>query len=498
MPADEFSIATRRDNLDRAGRGVWDLLVIGGGITGAGLARDAALRGWRTVLVEQDDFASGTSGRSGRMVHGGLRYLAEGHIRLVAESLAERAALQHTLPRLVTPHQFMLPVCGTGLAMARMAAGMALYQGLALGRAAGPARLVSRRRARDLEPLVAPDRLAGAAIYWDCLTDDVRLVLALVADAHRHGAAAINHAPVVDLLVSGGRVAGAAVQDAVSGRTFEVRARVVANATGPWAERTLAMGGGRALRLRPTRGSHIVVERARLETRRAIIFSSPRDRRNLYLVPWGRYCIVGTTETDYPGDPAAVSTTAGDVAYLLEAVRSTFPGAGLGPGDVVSTFAGVRPLLDRPGLAARSVPRDYRVVEDPPGLISVAGGKLTTFRRMAQDAADAAARSAGGIAAGQRSRTAFVTVAPPAEAPPDIAGLVARAVKHEMAVTLSDCLIRRLGLIHELPDQGLGFAPEAARLAAPLLGWTGAQEQDEIQQYRAAVALTQRWRIASG
>ncbi len=501
MPSDEFSTTTRRDDLDRVARGTWDLLVIGGGITGAGVARDAALRGWQTALFEQEDFASGTSSRTGRMVHGGLRYLAEGHLRLVAESLAERAVLRRTVPLLVAAHQFMLPVCGSALAMARMAAGLALYQGLALGRAVGPACLVSARRARSLEPLVAPDRLAGGAIYWDCLTDDARLVLALVLDAHRRGAAAINHAPVVGLLRTGDRVAGAVVRDALTGGTFEVRARAVINATGPWSEKISAMVGVHALRLRPTRGSHIVVPRARLETHRAIIFSSPRDRRNLYLVPWDQHSIVGTTETDHTGDPEAVFATAQDVAYLLEAIQATFPGAELAPKDIVSTFAGVRPLLDRPGLAAYRVPRDYRVVEGPPGLISVAGGKLTTFRRMAQDAVDAAARSIGGATAQERCRTARVPVelpVPSGEGPPDPVGLVARAVRHEMAVTLCDCLIRRLHLIHELPDQGLAFAPEAARRMAPVLGWTEAVVQAQVEQYQAAVALTRRWQAPSG
>lgn len=493
MPSDEFSITTRRENFDRVSRGTWDLLVIGGGITGAGTARDAALRGLRVALVEAEDFASGTSSRTGRMVHGGLRYLAEGHLRMVAESLAERAVLLRTVPYLVAAHQFMLPVCGSSLAMARMAAGIALYQGMAMGRAVGPARLVSARRARGLEPLVAPDRLAGGVIYWDCLTDDARLVLALILDAHRRGAAAINHAPVVDLLKTGDRVAGAAVRDALTDRTVEVRARAVINATGPWSEKISAMAGRCALRLRPTRGSHIVVPRSRLETHRAIIFSSSRDRRNTYLVPWEQHTIVGTTEADYAGDPEAVCATAEDVDYLLEAVRSTFPEAGLGPRDVLSTFAGVRPLIDRPGIAAYRVPRDYRVVENPPGLISVAGGKLTTFRRMAQDAVDLAARSIGGAAAQQQCRTARVSVEPPGYAASTLVEGVLRAARYEMAVTLCDCLIRRLRLIHSLPDQGLSVAPEAARLIAPMLGWTEAQRQAQIEEYLAAAAQTRRW-----
>lgn len=500
MAGDEFSIATRRDNLDRLGRTTWDVLVIGGGVTGVGAARDAALRGWKTALVEREDFASGTSSRTGRMVHGGLRYLAEGHLRLVAEGLAERAVLRRVAPHLVAPQQFMIPIYGSPLRIAKMGVGVALYQGLALGRAAGPARVVGRRGAVGLEPMVASDRLAGAATYYDCLTDDARLVLALIRDAHRHGATVANHAPAVALLTSGDRVVGAAVRDALTGRTCEARARAVINAAGPWVGRVAAMGGGRALRLRPTMGSHIVVPRSRLTIRRAIIVSSPRDRRHLYLIPWGHTVIIGTTETDYAGDPEEAYATAQDVAYLLEAIQAAFPRAGLGPRDIISTFAGVRPLLDHPGLAAYHLPRDYQAVEDPPGLISIAGGKLTTFRRMAQAAVDLAARAiGGGAAARSRSRTATAPL-DPRDGPPDgdLKGRVMQAAKHEMAVTLCDCLIRRLHLMHELPDQGLAAAAPAARIMAPVQGWTEAQAQAEIACYEAAVAHTRRWQTSAG
>lgn len=528
-----FSIATRRANLERLARGVWDLVVIGGGITGAGIARDAALRGWRVVLVEREDFASGTSGRTGRMIHGGFRYLESGQFGFVAESLAERAVLRRTAPNLVRPHPFLIPVHGSPIRLAVMAAGLLLYQGLARGQTAGPARLLSRNRTRSVEPLVSADRLTGGALYWDCLVDDARLVLAVVLDAHRHGAVVVNHTPAVDFPKVGGRIAAVAVRDALSGRTCEVQARVVINAAGPWLDRVAAAAGHRARILRLTKGSHLVVPRSRLNTERAIIFSSPRDRRHLYLVPWERHAILGTTETDHEGDLDGVHADFEDMAYLLEAARAAFPSSALQPEDVVSTFAALRPLVDRPGVSAYRVPRDYRIVESPSGLISVAGGKLTTFRRMAQEAVDLAARRLGGVAGQRRCLTAAQPIEPPGAAEglepgddrqryflitygrraqevlalargdlaaPLIEGLpylkaqIIYAARCEMAVTLCDCLIRRIHLMHETPDQGLGAAEPAARLLAPLVGWTEAEVAVQVERYRAEVAQTRRYR----
>lgn len=533
MRESPFSIATRRANLERLARGVWDLVVIGGGITGSGIARDAALRGWRVALVEREDFASGTSGRTGRMIHGGFRYLESGQFGFVAESLAERAVLRRTAPNLVRPHPFLIPVHGSPIRLAVMAAGLLLYQGLARGQTAGPARLLSGSRTRSAEPLVSTDRLTGGALYWDCLADDARLVLAVVLDAHRRGAVVVNHAPAVDFPKVGGRIAAVAVRDALSGRTCEVRARVVMNAAGPWLDRVAASAGHRVRILRLTKGSHLVVPRSRLNTERAIIFSSPRDRRHLYLVPWERHAILGTTETDHEGDLDGVHADFEDMAYLLEAARAAFPSSALQPEDVVSTFAALRPLVDRPGVSAYRVPRDYRIVESPSGLISVAGGKLTTFRRMAQEAVDLAARRLGGVAGQRRCVTTAQPIEPPGGAEdlepgddrqryflitygrrsqevlalargdlsaPLIEGLpylkaqIVHAARCEMAVTLCDCLIRRLHLIHETPDQGLGAAEPAARLLAPLLGWTEAEVAVQVERYRAEVAQTRRYR----
>lgn len=543
MSAPECSAATRREGLDRLSGESWDIIVVGGGITGAGIARDAVMRGWKTALVEQEDFASGTSSRTGRMVHGGFRYLESGQLRLVMESLAERDTLRRTAPGLVAPHPFLIPVHGPFLGLAKMAAGVALYQVLALRRAAGPAGIAFGKKAHDLEPALRTEGLAGGATYWDCLTDDARLVLAVVLDAHRRGAVVVNHAPVVGLLWAGGRIAGVALRDAPTGVTRESRARVVVNATGPWLDGVAAMAGARDPALRPTRGAHIVVPRDRLRTRRAIIFPSPGDRRYIYLLPWGRQTIIGTTEADYEGPPEDVCATREDVAYLLEAAEGTFGEAALRVEDILSTFAGVRPLVDRPGVAAYRVPRDYHIWEEPGGLISVGGGKLTTFRRMAQETVDLAGRRIRTSAGGQRCLTAGEPIGPLlgpesglppswragragedeeskryflatygmgapevlAQASGNLAGpligglpylraQVVHAARSEMAITLSDCLVRRLHLIHEVPDQGLGCAEEAAGLMAPQLGWGEDEIRAQVEEYRREVARTRMHR----
>lgn len=533
MTGEAFSSKTRAENLDRISRGVWDVVVIGGGITGAGVARDAALRGLRTVLVERGDFAGGTSSRSGRMIHGGLRYLEQAQFRMVAEGLAERAVLHRIAPHLVRPQMFIAPVYGSPLARVRMAAGLALYQALAFGRAIGSARLLSLSQTCALEPLVAPDGLVGGAVYYDCLADDTRLVLTLVRDAHRRGAVPANYAAAVDLLTHNGRIAGVAVRDALTGRSHEVRSRVVINATGPWLDLPGMRTRPSVPPLRRTRGSHIVVPRSRLGLRHAVIFAAP-DRRYLYAVPWRWTVILGTTEAEHGDDLEDLYATADEVGYVLEATNRTFPSAALEERDIISTFAGVRPLVDRPGMTTHRVPRDYQVVEGPPGLVSVAGGKLTTFRRMAEEAVDAAVRS---VRLGARRSLTASTLLEPDEQPlpveldgeqrrylfatyggwlsdalasaagalaePLISGFpylraqVVHAVKHEMAITLCDCLIRRLHVIHEVPDQGLGVAGEVARLIAPYLGWTETEVQSQMTSYRAAVALSRRYRSDS-
>ncbi|HXF95366.1 MAG TPA: glycerol-3-phosphate dehydrogenase/oxidase, partial [Gemmatimonadales bacterium] len=372
-----------------------DLLVIGGGITGAGIARDAALRGIRTAIVEKGDWGSGTSSNSSRLVHGGLRYLEQRDFGLVFEASRERRVLLRVAPHLVRPLAFLFPVYrGARVPAWRLRAGLWLYDLLSLFRNVKSHRWLRPRRVRREEPALRDRDLVGAALYYDAQTDDARLVLATVRSAARAGALAANYAEVVSLAKPDGRVRGATVRDLLTGETRTVRALVVVNATGPWADAVRRLDDPRAEPLlRPTKGAHVAVPRARIGHRHAVTMFSPIDGRVMFVLPWGELSYVGTTETDDAGSPDDVRVTADDVVYLLRSANAYFPNARLGPADVVSTWAGLRPLVVAAGdLPPGAVPREHRIVESPAGLVTIAGGKLTTYRVMAQDVVDLVAR----------------------------------------------------------------------------------------------------------
>jgi glycerol-3-phosphate dehydrogenase len=360
----------------------WDLLVIGGGITGAGILLEASRRGLAALLVEQRDFAWGTSSRSSKLVHGGLRYLAEGRLRLTRESVREREALLRDAPGLVEPQGFAFPDYGASRRKRRsFRAGLALYD-LFAGRrephwlGAGDFAL--------LAPNVARAGLAGGIVYTDAKTDDARLVLRVLHEARRHGARAVNYAAAQALLRAQGRVCGARIADAGGGSTHEVHARLVIDATGAWAG---ALGGpANAPRLRPLRGSHLVLPAWRLPLAQAISLMHPADGRPVFAFPWEGVTLVGTTDVDHgDGLEREASITGAEVDYLLAALRFQFPQLDLGEADVLSTFAGVRPVISSGGDAAPSREGREHAVWSEDGLVSVTGGKMTTFRAIALD-----------------------------------------------------------------------------------------------------------------
>lgn len=365
-------------------------MVIGGGITGAGVARDAAMRGLRTILVDQGDLGSGTSSRSSRLVHGGLRYLEQGRLRLVWEANRERQILLAIAPHLVRPLPFVFPLHqGDRIPLWRLAAGMWLYDLLALFRNVAPHRMLGKRALLEREPLLRERGLLGGARYFDAQCDDARLVVATARSAIRHGALVANYVAVESLELAGGRVAGARVHDRLTGRRGTIRAAVVVNATGPWADRVRALEDPDAAPLlRPTKGVHVVVPRARIGHREAIAFLSPIDGRVMFVLPWGEFSYIGTTDTDTDEPPESVAATADDVVYLLRSTNARFPNARLGPEDVRATWAGLRPLLAGPGGKPSGLPREHAIVEGPGGMITVAGGKLTTYRVMARETVD--------------------------------------------------------------------------------------------------------------
>lgn len=531
-----FSVATRAENLDHLAAETFDVLVIGGGITGAAIARDAAMRGFRTALVEKGDFAIGTSSRSTRLVHGGIRYLEYREFRLVFDACTERRILRQIAPRLVRPLPFLYPLyAGQRPPAWKLRLGLLLYDALSLFRNVQMHRWLSPQEAAQREPLIGGRGLVGAGRYYDAQVNDARLTLAMVRSAHLHGAVVANYAPVVGLMKAGGRVVGAQMVDAHTGREIEVRARVVVNATGVWTDRVRALDspGARPM-LRPTKGIHLLVPRDRLYTRHAIIFTSPRDGRHMFIIPWKNFAFIGTTDTDYEGDLDNPAADRSDVEYLLEAVNHLVPGARITESDIISTWAGLRPLIAAPGHPS-SVSRTHVIVESPSGLLTITGGKLTTARRMAEELTDRVQRKLAEMGieaqAGCRTREPLegaqmenveIGAGIPDNAvlhltetyggdarwilgyveensalgEPIVPGLpyllaeVLYAVGHEMALTLSDVLIRRTHVIYEARDGGLSRARAVAEVMAPRLGWDEAEIERQLADYAAQVALT--------
>jgi glycerol-3-phosphate dehydrogenase len=380
-----FSSQTRSANLTRMAEERFDVLVIGGGITGTGIALDAAARGASVALVEKDDFASGTSGRSSRLVHGGLRYLEHGEFGLVRESLRERGILFGLAPHLVRPlPMYLLADDPRSRAMYRL--GLAGYGLLAGGRNIGGHRFARQDRVREDIP-----GLGGRSVgyrYFECQTDDARLTVEVARAAHAFGAVLANHARVTGLL-GGARVTGAAVVDEISGQRLEIRAGVTVNAGGVWADRVAGLAGDLARgRLLPSKGVHLVFAPGAVRTRAAVALpSAAGDGRFVFGVPWEGRVYAGTTDTPYSGDLDHPSVDDSDHDYILSAVAGAFPG--VTRRDVVASWAGLRPLLSQDsGARTSDLSRRHAVFEDPPGLFTITGGKLTTYRAMAEDLVD--------------------------------------------------------------------------------------------------------------
>lgn len=535
--------ASRRAELARLEAEPVDLLVIGGGITGAGVARDAAMRGLSTILVERDDLASGTSSRSSRLVHGGLRYLEQQHLKLVFEALRERRTLLRIAPHLVRPLDFLFPVHqGDRLPLWKLAAGVAAYSALAQFRNVGRHRILGKRGALAAEPLLRERGLQGAIIYTDAQCDDARLVIATARSAIQNGALVATHTRVRELIFADGKVCGAEIEDTLTGVRASIDARVVINATGPWTDQLRRLEDPDATPLlRPTRGVHIMVSRDRLGHRRATAFLSPIDGRVMFVLPWGDLTYIGTTDTDADDSPDRVRADGADLLYLLRSVNARFPGAHLTEDDVRVTWAGLRPLLaGAAGASASSLSREHAIVEGSRGMITVAGGKLTTYRSMAAEVVDAALRKLGeqrppaatdteplpggetgeldafrarGLAAGLPStvvehllclygteaagiynlgmanRSLFDLLHPAHCA---VEAEVIHAARRELAHTVEDVLVRRTHLYYETRDRGIRAADRVAALLGREHGWEPARIAEEAERYRAFVSREPR------
>jgi glycerol-3-phosphate dehydrogenase len=514
----------------------FDVLVVGGGVTGTGVALDAATRGLRVGLVEARDFASGTSSRSSKLFHGGLRYLEQMNFGLVREALRERELmLTRIAPHLVKPVSFLYPLTHRLWERPYVGAGLAFYDTMGGARSVPHHRHLTRTGARKLAPALKPFALTGALRYYDAQADDARHTLTLARTAAAYGATVLSSAEVVDFLHAGERVVGARVRDVESGEQVDVRASVVVNATGVWTDAVQTMAGGRGrFHVRASKGVHIVVPRDRINSETGLILRT--ETSVLFVIPWTTHWLIGTTDTDWNLDLAHPAASRADVDYLLEHVNTVLS-VPLTHDDIQGVYAGLRPLLAGESAATSQLSREHAVARPQPGLVAVAGGKYTTYRVMAADAVDMAGTDipravpdsptrniplvgaegyhamvnqvsslAGtyGLPVWQIERLldrygSLVTeVLALAESDPTLLEPLndaqeylgvefAYAASHEAALHLDDLLARRTRTSIETPDRGVAVARAVAEVVAPVLRWDKERVDNEVAAYEARV-----------
>nr|WP_207952151.1 FAD-dependent oxidoreductase [Paenibacillus turpanensis] len=368
---------------------VFDVLVIGGGITGAGIALDAATRGMKTALVEMQDFAAGTSSRSTKLVHGGLRYLKQLEVKMVAEVGKERAVVYENGPHVTTPEWMMLPFhTGGTFGKHSTSLGLRLYDFLAGVKRSEWRSMLDVQETIRREPLIKPEGLKGSGLYVEYRTDDARLTIEVLKEAVSRGAQAVNYAKVEQFLYDNGKVVGAKVRDTVHGGSYDIYARKVVNATGPWVDSLREMDKSKTRKhLQLTKGVHLVIDQSRFPLRQAIYFDTP-DGRMVFAIPREGKTYVGTTDTVFKGDPAHPRMTLQDRDYIIEAINYMFPSLHLGAEDIESSWAGLRPLIFEEGKSASEISRKDEIWQSESGLITIAGGKLTGYRKMAEMVVD--------------------------------------------------------------------------------------------------------------
>lgn len=532
--------AERAGALDRMAREEFDVVVVGGGIVGAGCALDAATRGLSVALVEARDFASGTSSRSSKLIHGGLRYLEQYNFYLVREALTERGLLlQRIAPHLVRPVPFLLPTTHRVWERAYFGAGVALYDALAfqMGSTRGVPhhRHLSRRRALRLAPALRKDAFVGAIQLWDAQVDDARYVMTVLRTAAEYGAQVAARTQCIGFLREGERVTGVRIRDLESGTTSEVRGRQIVNATGVWTDDIQDLVGGRGqIHVKASKGIHLVVPKDRIHSSTGIVLRT--EKSVLFVIPWGRHWIIGTTDTAWDLDKAHPAASKADIDYVLEKVNEVLV-TPLTHDDVEGVYAGLRPLLTGEREETSKLSREHVVAHPVPGLVLVAGGKYTTYRVMAKDAIDAVVHGLDGkVAESCTDRVALVggegfpalwnaryrlaarsklhvariehllrrygtliddlleliaerpDLAKPLTGADDyLRAEVVYAASHEGARHLNDVLARRTRISIEAWDRGIGVAREAAELLAPVLGWSKKQIDREVEYYRKRI-----------
>lgn len=522
------AIQPRDRYLARLRSEIFDLAVIGGGINGAAIARDAAIRGLKVALIDKGDFAGATSSRSSKLIHGGLRYLPQGHLTLVYKALRERERLRHrTAPHLVRPIRFLFPFYrGRYPGRLAVSVGLVLYDLFARTPAPERHRRLAPADVIAAEPILDRSGLTGGAFYSDAAADDARLVLENVIDAALHGAAVANYVAVEGFDHLGLTLVAAAARDQVAGSTFEIRARRFVNATGPWVDDLRRLDNPSASpTVRLTKGVHLVIRHERIPLRNPLVLEDGHGRI-VFVMPHGKYVTVGTTDTDFAGNRDEVAADQADITYLAGIVSGSIPSLKLDQTDVAYSFAGLRALAADGDESPSSVSREEIITENPSGLLSIAGGKLTTHREIAERIVDRIAKSLGHrigervtadyplpgartidlpdrtfnlapeirVILGDRYGTRAAIVGKIAAERPELAhpltpgcpaigAEVVHAVRNEFAVSLKDFMVGRIALVWRAPLEAAAAAPVAARIMATELGWDRKREQDEIESF---------------
>lgn len=544
----DFSFLNRKNIISTLASQSYDLVIIGGGITGAGIALDAASRGLRTALVEKNDFAFGTSSRSTKLIHGGLRYLKQLEFGLVKEVGSERAVVHRLARHLVVPEKMLLPLSEKqGMGYWLTSIGLKIYDWLAGVKPEDQRRMLTKQQTLRYEPLLRKDDVKGGALYAEYRTDDARLTIEIVKAAVAHGAVVLSYAKATDFVYKEDQVAGLKVHDVINGDEFTVNANAIVSAAGPWVDELREINKSKTgKRLHLTKGVHIVVAHTKFPVRQAIYFNVD-DGRMIFAIPRGRTTYIGTTDTNYDADKDRVFTTREDAQYLIAAVNATFPSAKLSLDDIESSWAGLRPLIHEEGKSASELSRKDEIFESPSGLISIAGGKLTGYRKMAERVVnlvikkhfedrelapcrtdqinlaghgfanvkdvkkltenvsknlralgmqDAAARylvETFGMQANEIVNTADTLD----KSQPELTLLKAQlfyCLRNEMVCNLQDFFVRRTGLIYFDIHQVEKWKEEIAKECAAFLGWDSTRAAFELNELVALIAAQRNFR----
>ena len=519
-----------------------DVLVVGGGITGVATARDAAMRGFRVACVERRDFGFGTSSRSSKLIHGGLRYLEQ----MVFEGTHERALLRKVAPHLVRPIPFLFPVYKSSRRSPLIVRiGLWLYDLLAGRRRYRRHKGLKAPDIQTTEPLLLDEALRGGAVYYDCMTDDARLCLENALSAAEQGAALLNYCSFVRAKTENGAISGAVIRDECTGLEHEIRCRTIVQCAGPWTDEVRQRSGySGADMIRTTKGVHLVFPWEKLAIKQAVVLNSQRDGRVVFAIPRGRVTLVGTTDTDHSDSPDSVRATREDVDYLMATVRHYFPVNTPTESDIQATYAGLRPLVRDDAESPYDVSREHTIITEARGVVTIGGGKYTTYRRMANDCVQAVMAVMNlpkneqprcptleallpGAAASETAPDPDCLTAEMQDQPcdPEVAAYrtavygvravhiannqperlipslpvtwdeLAYAVHREGVVTPEDFLMRRTAIFYEAPEQGLECLEAVADRMAQWFGWPQETQQKYIADYRAIVTESRAWKF---